>query len=208
MTDDTDDSQPATLRYGQADRRNTPSGSLEVSQSSISSTQDCCCTVHVFLARSGRPPFCYLCVNNKLNKICMEKKKFFSLVPEQVRMKKTSIVRRKSRVRSLTPMVQCRAMDHGACGNADSTIRATGATTSGMCRLRSVSKQVSQHCSTKTYPENSFHFLWCCFYDFRCICSYAPKWNRAFCSLAHVVYPIICVCYGTFEGRQHVYHML
>ena len=146
MRDVTDDSQPAILRYGQADRHDTPSRSLEVFQSSTYSTQgtlhrDMHCTVHVFLARTDRPPFC--------------------LVPEQVRMKKTSIVRRKSRVRSLTPMVQCRAMDHGACGNADITIRATGATTSGMWRLRSISKQVSQHCSPRKPPTKKTIFIFC-----------------------------------------------
>ena len=61
---------------------------------------------------------------------------FFEGAPEHVRMKKTSMVRRKSRVRSLTPMQQCRAIDQGECGSAEATMSATGAVASGRCRLQ------------------------------------------------------------------------
>ena len=52
-------------------------------------------------------------------------------------MKNTSMVRRRSRVASSTPMVQCSAMDHGACGRPLRAISVNGAQYPGRFCLRS-----------------------------------------------------------------------
>ncbi len=58
------------------------------------------------------------------------------LSPPQVRMKKTSRVRSMSRVRWLTPMVACSAIEKGACGSADAAISPSGCQCVGKCNLR------------------------------------------------------------------------